>query len=311
VRESIVQEVDPIPRVGNRKSKEILTKQGKEKTMMNTKISCLVAASVVAIFAATPALAQDTLTAYVVHGIPGDDFDPNLNLDPALPVDVYVSGLECAIPGFEFGDRVGPLEIAAGNYDITISLADEENPCEGEAVISLTGVVLPPGVNATVIAHRTADGSPVTGDVSGLGITATIFPNDFTPTDRGKARIVAHHTAKAPSVDVVVSRDYYDPTAPSVTVPGFTNPTGEGDPPLSQIIAQFRPGEWDVALEAGGDTVFGPDTIRLRPYTATYIYAVGDFFGSTFQYLVFTEGGLKPRNGRDRIIYGLRRFGKR
>jgi len=268
--------------------------------MIRKKSLPLVVAAVIAIFLANPALAQDTLTAYVVHGIPGDDFDPSLNLDPALPVDVSVSGLGCPIPGFELGDRVGPLEIPAGTYDITISLADEGNPCAGTAVISLPGVELPPGVNATVIAHRTADGSPGAGDQLDLGITASIFPNDFTPTDRGKARIVAHHTALAPSVDVVVSRDYDDPTAPSVTVPGFTNPTGEGDSPLSQIIAEFRPGEWDVALEAGGNTVFGPDTIRLKPYTATYIYAVGDFFGNTFQYLVFTEGGLKPWNGRRR-----------
>ena len=63
-------------------------------------------------------------TAYVVHGIPGQD----LMQDPALPVDVAVSGLGCPLPlqGFSFGDRVGPLEIPAGEYDITISLADDK-----------------------------------------------------------------------------------------------------------------------------------------------------------------------------------------
>jgi hypothetical protein len=33
----------------------------------------------------------------------------------------------------------------------------------------------------------------------------------------------------------------------------------------------------------------------LKPFTATYIYAVGDFFGDSFQYLVYVEDGLKPQ----------------
>jgi hypothetical protein len=242
---------------------------------------------------------EGMLTAYVVHGINGDDFD----LDPELPVDVSVSGLGCAIPYFKFGDRVGPIPVPSGTYDITISLADMENPCDGTAVLSLPGVILPAGANATIIAHRTADGSPGVGDLLDLGISASIFANDFTHTGRGKARIVAHHTALAPSVDVVISRDYYDMGAPSVTVPGFTNPTADGDAVLSQINAEFRPGDWDLALEVDGATVFGPDTLTLKPFTATYIYAVGDFFGETFQYLVYTEKGLKgkpPRHGKMR-----------
>jgi hypothetical protein len=240
---------------------------------------------------AIPASAQETLTAYVVHGIDGDDF----GLDPMLPVDVFVSDLGCALPNFKFGDRVGPLSIPAGTYDITISLADMAMPCEGTDVISLTGVMLPAGANATIIAHRTADGSAGAGDLLGLGVTASIFNNDFTNTRRGKGRIIAQHTALAPSVDVVVSRDYADPGAPAVTVPGFSNPTTEGDAVLSQINAEFRPGEWDVALEVDGAAVFGPDTIQLSPYSAIYIYAVGDFFSGTFQYLVYTEDGLKPQ----------------
>ena len=258
----------------------------------------LALASLITLFVAAPVLAQSTLTAYVVHGIPGDDF----NLDPALPVDVFVSGLGCAIPGFKFGDRVGPLSIPSGTYDIKISLADVNNPCTGTAVISLPGVALTAGVNATVIAHRTADGSPGSGDLLGLGVTASIFLNDFTPTANGKARIMAHHTALAPTVDVILSRDYSDPDAPSVTVPGFTNPTAGGDALLSQINAQIRPGDWEVALEAGGATVFGPNTLNLKPFTTTYVYAVGDFFGTTFQYLVFTESTGKPRPEAGRML---------
>jgi hypothetical protein len=258
---------------------------------MKKKLFVLPAMLLAVLAFAIPASAQETLTAYVVHGIDGDDF----GLDPELPVDVWISDLGCALPGFKFADRVGPLQIPAGIYDITISLADMAMPCEGTGVISLAGVELPAGANATIIAHRTADGSPGAGDLLDLGVTASIFNNDFTSTGRGKARIIAQHTALAPAVDVVVSRDYEDPGAPGVTVPGFSNPTSEGEAVLSQINAEFRPGEWDVALEVDGAAVFGPDMIELKPYTALYIYAVGDFFVGTFQYLVYTEDGLRPQ----------------
>jgi len=234
--------------------------------------------------------ADEVAMAYVVHGINGEDF----GLDKALPVDVSVSGLGCAIPGFEFGNRVGPISAPEGNYDITISLADETNPCEGTEVIVLEGVKLTAGTNVTLIAYRTADGSKGPGDQLGLGVTASAFANDFTSTGRGKARVIVQHTAKAPTVDVVVSRDYSNPSSPGVTVPGFTNPTADVDAAISQINAELRPGNWQVALEIDGATVFGPDTLNLRPATATYIYAVGEF-PSTFQYLVFTETGLRDK----------------
>jgi hypothetical protein len=263
--------------------------------MKKRKLLALPVLLVVALISGNAASAEDgMLTAYVIHGINGEDFD----MDKALPVDVSVSGLGCAIPYFEFSDRVGPLSVPSGTYDITISLADMENPCDGTEVIALSDVMLPAEANATIIAHRTADGSPGAGDLLGLGVTASIFANDFTYTGRGKARILAHHTALAPSVDVVVSRDYEDINAPGVTVPGFSNPTSEGDAVLSQINAEFRPGEWDVALELDGAAVFGPDTVQLKPFTATYIYAVGDFLGGTFQYLVYTEEGLKEKKDR-------------
>ena len=263
---------------------------------MFKKVSILALGTLLAVLAAPVALAQATTTAYVVHGIPGED----LGLDPALPVDVNVEGLGCAISAFSFGDRVGPLNVPAGEYDITVSLADAEEPCSGAAVISLEGVPLAAGANSTIIAHRTADGSPGPGDVLSLGITAGLFSNDFSPTARGKARLIAHHTALAPTVEVVVSRDYSDPQAPGVSVPGFSNPTSDGDAVLSQINAEFRPGEWDVALEVDGANVFGPDTLNLKPFTAFYVYAVGDFFTGSFQYLIYTEDGLKNKASEGR-----------
>jgi hypothetical protein len=232
-------------------------------------------------------------TAYVVHGIPGSD----LGLDADLPVDVNVSGVGCAIQDFRFGDRVGPIELPAGAYDITVSLADSMNPCEGAAVIGLEGVELTDGVNGTIIAHRTFDGSAGPGDLLGIGVTASIFGNDFSSVRPGNARLIAHHAAMAPTVDVVVRRDYEDMSSPGVTVGGFNNPTSTDEALLSQINAGFRPGQWDVALELGGATVFGPDALKLDNRSATYVYAVG-VFPESFQYLVYVED-LRERRGND------------
>lgn len=247
--------------------------------------------SAFALAAALAFPAQADLTAYVVHGINGEDF----GFEAPLPVDINVDGLGCAVTNLQFGERVVLRDLPEGTYDVTVSLADEIDPCAGAAVLQLDGVVLPAGANATVVAHRTADGLPVDGDLLGLGITASIFGNDFSATDRGRARVLVHHAAAAPAVDLVVSRDYADSSAPRTVVPALTNPTADGDGILSQVNAQFRPGNWDVALEVNGATVFGPTQVRLKPFTALYVYAVGDFFGGTFQYLVFLEDGSELR----------------
>jgi hypothetical protein len=64
-----------------------------------------------------------------------------------------------------------------------------------------------------------------------------------------------------------------------------------------------------LALELDGATVFGPDTLQLKPYTTYYVYAVGDFFTGSFQYLVFAEDGSKtgrPQEARERRAVSTR-----
>ena len=55
----------------------------------------------------------------VVHGIPGGDID----LDPALPVDVSANGA-CVITGLEFGQISERLGVPADEYDLAVSLSD-------------------------------------------------------------------------------------------------------------------------------------------------------------------------------------------
>jgi hypothetical protein len=244
-----------------------------------------------ALLAAGVTVTHAAATVTAVHGIPGD----SLGFERPLPVDVQVQGdaVDACIPGFEFGDRTPPIDLPEGTYDIAIRLAAEPN-CSGDTVLALEGVALSDGINITLIAHRTADGMPGPGDVLGLGITATPFGNDTAAVAPGRARLIAHHTAKAPSVDVVVARNYANPNTEAGRIEGFSNPTADTDMTMSQINADFQPGGWQIALELDGAAVFGPDTLNLRPFTKTYVYAVGDF-PDTFQYLVFTEAADRVR----------------
>jgi hypothetical protein len=214
-------------------------------------------------------------TVYVVHGIPGSD----LGLDPELPVDISVNG-SCEIQDFRFGDILGPIELPAGSYDIEISESDPNNPCGNPPVISVTGLELMDGVNYSVVAHLDEFGTP----------TATAFVNNADPTGRGKSRLIAHHTAAAPAVDVTVAREE-DGTGPSLTIPDFVS----GD----QAEAEVRPGEWWVSIAPAGSgmPVFGPVAVELEPFTAYLVYAVGSVDTGTFTLLIQPISGLKPVMG--------------
>jgi hypothetical protein len=236
---------------------------------MSKKLATIFALVLVAALALPGAMvaASEPAEVYVAHGIPGQDVDPGL--DPALPVDVSVDGA-CVLQGFVFGEIVGPLSLPAGSYDIAISLADPDNPCGNDPVIGPVSVPFAEGENATVIAHLTADGA----------ITASKFENDFSPMGRGQARLIAHHTAYAPAVNVDVRRDG---AMDGLVIPGFAN----GD----QAVADVRPGKWLVslfpALTAELNTpVFGPVPVGLRPFTIYLVYAVGSVDSGSFTLLV-------------------------
>jgi hypothetical protein len=201
-------------------------------------------------------------TVYVVHGIPG------------VVVDVEVVGVGCALPGFQFGDIAGPLSLPEGTYNIKIRPTNAMDPCSEMPVIDVD-VSFAAGENVTVVAYLDDMGNP----------TASKFDNDFSPTGRGKARLIVHHTAYAPTVDIKVSRN--GGNSPEVMVTDFSN----GD----QAAAETRPGEWYVSIMPAGDMtpVFGPIMVELEPFTAYRIYAVGDVAGGTFTLLVFPYDGLK------------------
>jgi hypothetical protein len=181
-------------------------------------------------------------TVYVVHGIPG------------VAVDVAVDG-DCAVEGFEFADQVGPIALSPGIHTITVSLANPMEPCTGMVVLEAP-VPFMDGESATIAAYLDEMGNP----------TAAKFSNDFSRPDPGMVRIIAHHCAAAPPVDIGVSRDRDAPFDPMVV--GLAN----GD----QVIEHFRPGEWYVSIAPTGttDPVYGPTLVRVKPFTVYRLFAI-------------------------------------
>lgn len=240
-----------------------------------------------ALFSIAMVSAGDDADVYVGHGIPGDALSTTLTLSPTLPVDVALNG-GCVpeLEGLEFGEIRGPLAVPSDTYTVTISLADVNTPCAGAAVFEAQ-VPFEAGESATVIAHLTVDGVPGAGDLLGLGLTATKFPNDLSPIVPGKARLTVRHVANAPAVDIKLTRGW-ERGRPVGLIENLANPNEAG--PLD-----IRPGAYQATIfAAGADTkVAGPLDLKFKPFTSFIAYAVGGLESETFTVIVQVIEGLE------------------
>jgi hypothetical protein len=209
------------------------------------------------VLAGSPAPASADATVYVVHGIPDAVFD------------VALDGV-CVLEGAMFQDQAGPMDLPAGIHQVTIRVADPMDPCTGEVLLDVP-FMLQEGENATAVAFLDDMCQP----------TVARFANDLSRTSPGKARIVLHHTACAPAIDIAVAREMDEPFKPMIT--DFAN----GD----QVTEQLRPGEWYVTLaEAGtGMPSVGPTLVRLKPFTTYRAYAVGSIVHGNAAVVVFED----------------------
>lgn len=191
--------------------------------------------------AAAPAYAAGPSKVSVVHGIPGQ------------PVDVYVNGAK-TLNNFQPSTVAGPLDLAAGKYDIVI--VKPGDPVTSP-IIKVDQAAVPADANITLVAHLTADGKP----------TLTPFVNDVSKVAAGKARLVVRHTAAAPAVDV---RAGGQPVFKALTNPN----EAKADIAAGTVSA-------DVVL-AGTTTVAIPAaSLSLGEGTSTIVYAVGSAEGKT------------------------------
>ncbi len=188
---------------------------------------------------AAPAPAEnhgDAAMLSVLHGVPD------------TVVDVYVNG-ELTLDDFEPAELAGPLELAAGDYEVAITAADAADA--SEPVIGPVTVGLEAGGNYTAAAHLDADGNP----------TVTAFANDVSALDAGEGRLVVRHVAAAPAVDVWANGE--------VAVSGLENPNEES--------LDLPAGTYEAAVSLAGETdpVLGPADVPVAEGTATIVYAWG------------------------------------
>jgi hypothetical protein len=214
---------------------------------MRKFISVLVAALLLLGIVGTTA-AQDTVTGYVVHGIPG------------LPVDVYVNG-ELFVADFQPDTIAGPI-VGPANQTFSVAIVpaggDPANPALA------TDASFPPGANVTVVAHLDESGAP----------TLSVFNNDFS--DTSDARLIVRHTAAAPAVDAL----FFPGTANELRV----GPLSNGQ----QTAADLPPGSYTAALVPTGTDiqVFGPLTANLEGGKAYVVYAIGSLADGSFKTLL-------------------------
>ena len=237
--------------------------------MYLSKFKSLSAACALLLTLSAGAFAQ-TATVRVVHGIPGQDIGPGV--DAALPVDILVNDAICLLSGLTFGQIEGPYTLPEGTYDIKVSLANTLDPCSNPAVVAAP-VPLEAGENVTIIAHLTEEGMP----------TASKFVNDVTPSAEGTARVIAHHTAAAPAVDINVSFGFPRQNA---TIPNATNG--------AQAAAELPVGNLNVGFApAGTRDILFVRTARLRADLTYVAYAVGSLTNGTFDLIFVPLGGLQ------------------
>jgi len=188
---------------------------------------------------ALPAAAADTASVSVLHGVPG------------ATVDVCADGKEL-IADFKPGTLAGPLDLPAATYSIKVVADEPTTNCDADALIGPADVSVEAGKSYTVVAHLDANG----------GLTATPFENDTSAAAAGSGKLTARHVAEAPEVEVLVNGD---------SVGSFTNPEQIGP-------AELPAGEYDVVLQAGGNTVSTTPATNAVPVAAgqnTIAYAWG------------------------------------
>jgi hypothetical protein len=192
--------------------------------------------------AAMPAQASSAAAEVtVVHGI------------PAAPVTVYEDG-KVLIKHFVFGNVVGPIALKPGTYAIAIRNYGAKVSAKP---ILAENLQLTAGEDASIVAGLNSSGK---ADLS-------FFQNPTSSVPKGYARLVVHHLAAAPSVDIYAGKTKI---ATKVT-------NGE------QSAVSIPPGVHTLKLDVSGTQtiVLGPTKYTLKAGTTTVLYVIGSSSGKT------------------------------
>ncbi|HSO21479.1 MAG TPA: DUF4397 domain-containing protein [Chondromyces sp.] len=219
--------------------------------------------------AAAPQAAEAQATARVIHAISGEA----LGLDPELPVDIRVNG-SLFLTDVRFLDFTDPVELPAGDYDITIHLAGSD-PFATPPVLRLE-TALQNGDDVHLIAHFTP----------GPGIALSAFANNDAPAiaeplstriSTRDLRLTVRHAADFGRVAINRLVPFLEPTLAN----------GEG---LSLELDEARYRFWLSRAGAPRPLGFEPTAIvDLEAGLHYFVYAVGSPADGSFQLLVIAD----------------------
>jgi len=215
-----------------------------------------IAAGAIAAFGlAAPAYAISDTTAdlSVLHGIPD------------TPVDVYVNG-ELTLDDFQPGDLAGPLDLAAGDYEVALTATDAAD--DSDPILGPISVTLEANTSYTAVAHLTEGGDP----------TVTPYVNDISETAAGEGRLTVRHDAAAPAVDVLAGD--------TPVIENLSNP--------EEASLDLAAGTISASVAATGttDPVIGPADVAVEEGVLTIVYAWGSLEDENLQLAVQTVDGL-------------------
>lgn len=204
------------------------------------------------------AFAADDAYLYIVHGIPGRDLADNLN--PGLPIDVLINGKTCLVRGLTFGNTAGPFTLAAGTYDLQISLSNTLLPCSNTAVITAQ-VPLTPGGSVSAVAAINST-SPVLIQLS--DILGAVVP--------GNGRFVFANTADAPTLQATLTQLFVKKPLTFTLVSAAGTEQWVGVPAGTYLVQ---------VTAVGSTTVLTSQQIYLPDQSVTLSYAAGEELNNT------------------------------
>jgi hypothetical protein len=216
------------------------------------KLVAVLAAALMALAIAAPAMAQSSARIHLIHGIPDTD------------VDVIVDGSP-VFEGFSFGDTQD-LSALAGEtlVGLQVVLAGTDT-----VAIDAGDVPLPSSGNWSIIANLDSAGTP----------TITIFENDTSSIAAAKGRLQVRHTAAAPPVDVKADG--------AVAFSNLANPNeAKADLDAATYSVEVVP------TGADDPVVIGPADITVADGDSLIVYAVGSLEGGTLTVLTESITGL-------------------
>ncbi|GMM95162.1 DUF4397 domain-containing protein [Microbacterium luteum] len=223
--------------------------------MRKTLAAGITAGAIAAFGLAAPAYAISDTTAdlSVLHGIPD------------TPVDVYVNG-ELTLDDFQPGDLAGPLDLAAGDYEVALTATDAADA--SDPILGPVSVTLEANTSYTAVAHLTEGGEP----------TVTPYVNDISETAPGEGRLTVRHDAAAPAVDVLVGG--------TAVIENLANP--------EEATLDLAAGTIEASVAATGttDPVIGPADVAVEEGVLTIVYAWGSLEDDNLDLAVQTIDGL-------------------